>query len=144
MSAQVVCDASVVIALLLDSGDDGRWATTALSDADLAAPSLLGFEAANIIRRHELAGAISKDQAVQAHADLLDLAVEQWPYELLARRAWELRLNLSIYDAAYIALAEMLGAILVTLDRRIGGAPGLRCTVRTPYQESSHTEGDRG
>ncbi len=65
---------------------------------------------ANIVRRHELAGLISPDQAAQAHADLLDLAIEHWPHEILAARAWELRLNLSIYDASCVALAELLGA----------------------------------
>lgn len=133
MSARVVCDASAVVALLLDSGDDGRWATAALTNADLAAPSLLGFETANIIRRHELAGLVSKDQAAQAHADLLDLAIEQWPHELVAGRAWELRHNLSIYDASYVALAELTNASLVTLDERVGSAPDLRCPVKTPH-----------
>ena len=80
MSARVVCDASALVALLLDGGPDGRWATQALGGADLAAPSLVGFEVANVIRRHELAGIVSADQAAQAHADLLDLAIEHWPY----------------------------------------------------------------
>jgi predicted nucleic acid-binding protein len=128
----VVCDASCLVALLLDGGRDGEWATQALRGADLLAPSIVGFEAANIIRRHDLAGVVSADQAAQAHADLLDLPIEQWPYELLAPRAWELRHNLSVYDASYVALAELTRATLVTLDRRIGGAPGLRCEVATP------------
>lgn len=132
MSARIVCDASALVALLLDGGAEGRWVTDALTGADLAAPSLIGFESANIIRRHELAGLISPDQAAQAHADLLDLAIEQWPYETLAVRAWQLRRNLSAYDASYVALAELSGATLVTLDRRIGRAPGLRCRVATP------------
>ena len=127
-----MCDASALVALLLDSGSDGQWAARALRGATLAAPSLLAFETANIIRRHELANAISADQAAQAHGDLLELAIEAWPYELLARRAWELRRNLSSYDASYVALAELLDADLVTLDRRISRAPGLRCTVTTP------------
>jgi len=121
-----------VVAILLDSGPDGRWATTAVADADLAAPSLFPFEAANIIRRHELAGVISADQAAQAHSDLIDLAVEHWPYEVLVPRAWELRHNLTSYDASYVALAELLEATLVTLDLGIGRAPDLRCTVATP------------
>ncbi len=132
MSTRVVCDASALTALLIDGGPAGAWVTQALSGADLAAPSLVGFETANIIRRHELAGLIGRDQAAQAHADLLDLTIEPWPYELLAGRAWELRLNLSIYDAAYVALAELLGATLVTLDRRIGRAPGPRCAISMP------------
>lgn len=132
MRPRVVCDSSAVIAVLLDAGPDGRWATGALTGVDLAAPSLLLFEAANIIRRHELAAFISADQAAQAHSDLLDLAIEQWPYELLAPRAWQLRQNLTTYDASYVALAELLGIAIVTLDRRIGRAPGLQCTVATP------------
>jgi predicted nucleic acid-binding protein len=128
----VVCDASALTALLLDAGPDGQWVTEALTGADIAAPSLIGFETANIVRRHELAGLISPDQAAQAHADLRDLAIEYWPHETLAARAWQLRLNLSIYDAGYVALAELLRATLITLDRRIGGAPGLRCAVATP------------
>lgn len=132
MTARVVCDASALVAVLLDGGPDGRWATQAITEAELLAPALASFEAANVIRRHELAGLVSSDQAAQAHADLLDLVIEHWPYDLLASRAWELRENLSIYDATYVALAELADATLVTLDRRIGGAPGLRCTVTTP------------
>ena len=132
MSAPVVCDASAVVALLLDSGADGRWVTTAFANADLAAPTLLSFEVANIIRRHELAGIVGADQAAQAHADLLDLEVEQWPYELLSGRAWELRQNLSSYDASYVALAELIDATLVTLDRRLTRAASVRCRIATP------------
>ena len=132
MSVRVVCDASALVALLLDAGPDGRWATDTLTGADIAAPSLMLFEASNIMRRHELARLISADQVEQAHADLLDLAVEQWPYELLGPRIWELRGNLSSHEASYVALAEHTEATLVTLDRRISRAPDLRCTVATP------------
>jgi predicted nucleic acid-binding protein len=132
VSTRVVCDASALTALLIDGGPDGQWATAALGDHDLAAPGLAAFETANIIRRHELTGLISADQAAQAHADLLDLAIEHWPYELLATRAWQLRANLTINDAGYVALAELLGATLVTLDRRIGRGPGPRCAIATP------------
>lgn len=132
MRRTVVCDASAVVALLLDSGTDGRWAADALAGADLAAPSLLAFESSNIIGRHEIAGLVSADQAAQAHADLLALAIEYWPYELLGSRVWELRANLSSYDASYVAVAELTDAPLVTLDRRLGRAPGLRCAVTTP------------
>ncbi len=132
MSRRVVCDASAIVALLLDSGPDGRWVTSELSDAELLAPSLITFEAANTMRRHELASLVSADQAAQAHVDLLDLTIEQWPYELLAKRAWELRHNLSIYDGSYVALAELTNTALITLDKRIAGAPGPRCTIVTP------------
>jgi predicted nucleic acid-binding protein len=132
VSDVVVCDASALAAVLLDSGAPGAWATARLDGADLVAPDLLLYETANILRRHELAQLISPDQAAQAHADLLDLAIELWPYQLLAGRAWELRRNLSVYDGAYVALAERLQATLVTLDARLAGAPGLRCSVTTP------------
>lgn len=130
--ARVVCDASAVVAMLVDSGPDGAWATAELTGSGLAAPSLLPFEVSNIIRRHELAGLITADQANQAHADLLDLEIEQWPYELLAPRAWQLRGNVTTYDASYVALAELLRSTLVTLDRRIKRAPGVRCAVSAP------------
>jgi len=127
-----VCDASALVALLLDGGEDGGWATRALTGVELVAPTLLAFETANIIRRAELAGTVSADQASQAHDDLVSLAIEYWPYELLLPRAWELRHNLSSSDASYVSLAELLHAPLVTLDHGIAGAPGLRCEVITP------------
>lgn len=130
--SRVVCDASAVIALLLDSGPDGQWAADAFTGAELAAPSLFGFECANILRRHEAAGLVSADQAAQAHADLLALPVELWPFELLGPRMWDLRHHLSSYDAAYVAVAETIGADLVTLDRRLARSPGPRCLVRHP------------
>lgn len=126
---QLVCDPSVVVALLLDSGPDGRWAASTLAGGDLAAPDLLPFEVANIVRRHELAGAITADQATLAHADFLDLPIELWPYSILADGVWRHRRNLTSYDASYVALAEQLGAGLVTLDQRIGRAPGVECPV---------------
>jgi len=87
---------------------------------------------ANILRRHELAGLVSVDQAAQAHRDLLDLAIDLWPYEAVATRVWELRRNLSAYDAASVATAEEAGVSLVTLDQRIGRAPSVRCDVLSP------------
>jgi predicted nucleic acid-binding protein len=132
VSTRVVCDASALTAVLIDAGPDGQWATAEFGGVDLAAPSLVEFETANILRRQQLGGLISPDQAAQAHADLLEMAIEHWPYELLATRAWQLRHNLSIYDASYVALAELLGTTLVTLDRRIGRAPGPQCPIVTP------------
>jgi len=90
------------------------------------------YETANVIRRHEISGHVSEDHAAQAHADLLDLAIELWPYELLAARAWDLRHTLSIYDAAYVALAEAATLTLVTLDKGLAQAPGIECRIAAP------------
>jgi len=118
--------------MLVDGGSDGEWASSVLSDADLLAPHLVRFEAANVLRRLAAAGRVSADQAAQAHAELMDLQMDLWPYELVAARSWQLRDNLSIYDASYVAVAEQAGATLATLDGRIGRAPGLRCEVVSP------------
>jgi len=61
VSTRVVCDASALVALLLDGGPDGRWVTEAVAGSDLLAPSLVAFESSDIIRRHELAGLVSGD-----------------------------------------------------------------------------------
>ena len=103
-----------------------------MSDADLYAPAVMPFECADIFRRHELAGVISADQAAQAHTDLVDMPVDLWPYETVATRVWDLRANLSSYDAAYVAVAEVTNASLLTLDERIARAPRIRCSVETP------------
>lgn len=132
MTRDVVGDASALVALLVDAGPDGTWAAEQLTGAAVAAPHQAPFEVANILRRHELTGLLGTDVAQQAHADLIDLGIELWPYEVLAPRAWALRSNLSLHDAAYVALAEMTGSTLVTLDRRIAGAPDLRCHVAVP------------
>jgi len=132
VSSSFVCDASAVAALLLDSGPDGQWVTQTVESGEIAAPALVTYETANVIRKHELAGQISPDQSAQAHADLLDLAIELWPYDLLAARAWELRLNLSIYDATYVALAEITDLTLITLDKRLARAPSTKCQIATP------------
>lgn len=128
----VVVDASVVVAALIDAGPDGAWAETQLVSGPLAAPHLMPVEVANILRRASLAGDISPDVAAMAHADLLDLPAALFAYEPFAARVWELRDNLSTYDASYVALAEALEVPLVTLDGRLRRAAGPRCTFATP------------
>jgi len=128
----LVVDASMVVAGLIDTGTDGAWAESRLQAGSLAAPHLMPVEAANILRRSQLAGDISADIAALAHRDLLDLHVELFPYEPFAARAWALRGTVTCYDAWYIALAEALGAPLATLDGRLARAPGPRCRFVTP------------
>ena len=132
MTARLVGDASNIVAMLLDAGPDGRWAAATLSGSGLFAPASMPFECANVVRRLELAGTVSADQAAQAHPDLLEFNVELWSYGLVAARVWALRSNLSYYDTTHVEVAEMLDAALVTLDRRIRRASGLRCSVLTP------------
>jgi predicted nucleic acid-binding protein len=132
VNSNFVCDSSAVAALLIDSGPDGQWVTHTIDSGEIMAPALVTYETANVIRRHEISSQISPDQAAQAHADLLDLAIELWPYDLFAARAWELRHNLSIYDATYVALAEAIDLTLITLDKRLAKAPGIKCRVAAP------------
>lgn len=125
-------DASTVVAALIDSGSDGRWAEALLRSGDAAAPHLMPVESANILRRAALAGDIDGDTASVAHADLLDLRVALFPYAPFALRIWELRTRITAYDAWYVALAEALDAPLATLDLRLARAAGPRCRFATP------------
>jgi predicted nucleic acid-binding protein len=128
----VVIDASAVVAALVDGGPDGQWVQTELTREDLAAPHLMPVEVANVLRRAVLAGDLSADVAALAHQDLVRLRVELFPYEPHAPRVWDLRANLTAYDAWYVALAEALGVEIVTLDRRVAGAIGPTCGFRLP------------
>lgn len=128
----LVVDSGLVTAALVDSGRLGTWADHILATDDLAAPHLMPVEVANVLRRAAMAGEISADTAALAHADLLSLRVELFAYEPFAARVWELRENVTAYDAWYVALAESLGAELATLDLRLAKAPGPRCPFATP------------
>jgi predicted nucleic acid-binding protein len=128
----VVVDASAVVAALTDGGAPGGAVATALAGQHLAAPELLAFEVANVLRRLELSGRLAADSAVLAHADLLDLAVQLWPYAAVAERAFRLRASLTVYNAAYVALAVQLDAPLVTLDQRLAKAALPSCRVLVP------------
>ena len=128
----VVVDSSVMVAALIDQGPVGTWAEVLLVSGPLAAPHLMPVEVANVLRRSALAGDISADVASLAHEDMLSLRLELFPYSACASRAWELRANITAYDAWYVALAETLGARLATLDSRLSRAPGARCEFVVP------------
>ena len=132
----IVVDASVMVAALVDTGAVGRWAESALGDDPVMAPHLMLVEAANILRRAELAGHVSSDAAALAHADLLAWPVSLFPYSPFAARVWDLRANLTTNDGWYVALAEHLDVPLVTLDHRMAAAPGSQCTFVTPPSSS--------
>ncbi len=127
-----VIDASVLVAALVDSGQEGRWAEATLAQGQLAGPELILVEASNILRRLERGGEISRIEATGAHRDLVRLDIELFPFAPFAERIWALRGNLTSYDAWYVALAETLDAPLVTLDRRLSRARGPRCELIVP------------
>lgn len=89
-------------------------------------------EAANILRRAAHSGEVSSDVASLAHADLLDLRVSLFPYAPVASRAWQLRENLTLYEAWYVALAELLNAKVATLDARLTRSTGPTCGFVLP------------
>ena len=127
-----VVDASVVVAALVESGSDGRWAQSTLAEGNLAAPELALVEATDVLRRLEQKEKISRAEATFAHADLLRLDLELFPFAPFAGRVWELRGNVSSYDAWYVALAEALDCPLATLDLRLSRAYGPQCRVVVP------------
>ena len=129
---KAVVDASVLVAALVDGGNDGPWAEEVISEGPLAVPELALVEATNILRRLEQSGRISQLEATASHRDLMRLDMEVYPFAPVVGRVWELRFNLTSYDAWYVALAEALQFPLVTLDRRLGRATGPRCDVITP------------
>ena len=127
-----VVDASVLVAARVDSQREGPWARQAISRTGLAAPEIALAEATNILRRLELAGEVIPTEAAAAQRALLQLNVRLHRFAPFARRVWELRANVTVYDAWYVALAEALEWPLVTLDRRLSRATGPRCQVIVP------------
>ena len=127
----VVIDASTLIAATCDQGTAGAWAEAVLGKYDLVAPHLALVEAANVLRRLERSKHLSQLEATAAHEDLVRLDIELLPYEPFAERVWELRSNITTYDAWYVAVAEMTGLPLATLDRSLARAPGPQCQFLT-------------
>jgi predicted nucleic acid-binding protein len=125
----IVVDASVLAPALADDSADGDVARARLRGETLVAPELIDLEVLSVYRRQVWAGALDVNRAETALTDLLDLALRRVPHARLLGRCWELRENLTVYDASYVALAERLDAVLVTGDARLSKAPGLRCRV---------------
>ena len=112
----IVIDSSVVVAALVDSGPHGDWAEEVLASGSLHAPELVRAEATNIFRRLERAKLIATPEANAAQDDLMQLDIELFPFEPFAGRIWELRHNVTSYDAWHVAIAEALNVLLATLD----------------------------
>lgn len=126
----IVVDASVVVNAVGDDRTAGFLARRVLrADSTVRAPVLLDAEVVSALRQWWLAGVLSDERFRRAVDDLRRLPISREPIVDLMHRAFELRSNVTPYDATYVALAEGLECTLVTGDRRLANAPGLRCTV---------------
>jgi predicted nucleic acid-binding protein len=126
----IVVDASAMLEVLLRT-PDAHAVEKRLFDPDetLHAPHLLDVEVAQVVRRYAANGEIDGKRGGAVLDDLAVFPMRRYPHEVLLPRVWELRNNLTAYDAVYIALAEALKAPLLTRDRRLAGASGHRATV---------------
>lgn len=125
----IVVDASVLVPALADDGADGDRARDRLAGETLAVPALADLEAASVLRRATFRGQLDGRRSRQAVADLIAMPLRRASHVPLLPRIWELRENVTVYDAAYLALAEALEVALLTADKRLARAPGRRCEV---------------
>jgi predicted nucleic acid-binding protein len=126
----IVLDASAAVEVLLQTAAGAPMTARLLDPAEsLHAPHLLDVEVAQVLRRFVLRGELAPERARQALEDLGALPLERYSHEILISRVWILQENLTAYDATYVALAEILGATLLTRDGRILRAPGHEARV---------------
>lgn len=128
----IVVDASCLFEVLIDTERAEAIRERLAADPDHAAPHLIDAEVSSLIRRGYLAGTIDETLAALAVDDLRSWPGERFGHRALLPRAWELRHTVRGWDAAYVALAEVLDATLLTLDRRLAGASGPRCPIEVP------------
>lgn len=121
----IVIDASVAVGALLGQ----QPARSLLADEELCAPHLIDSEVLDAFRKLVLRDAVPETAAQRALTVWASLGIARYPVIGLTTRVWELRPNLTAYDAAYVALAEALGCRLVTADARLAGATGPRCPI---------------
>lgn len=126
-----VIDASVLVDALVGAGRHGQRARGELRGRSvLQVPAIFAAEATSALRGLVMRGALSSSRATAAVSAVRTLRTTQYPFEPFSRRVWELRDNLTVYDAWYVALAEALGTEVVTADERLAHASGVRCEVR--------------
>lgn len=135
-----VVDASVLVAALVDSGAEGTWSEETVVEGSLIAPELALVEASNVLRRLEQSREISHVEASFAHASLLRLELDLFPFAPFADRVWELRGNLTCYDAWYVAMAEAFECPLATLDLKLSRATGPMCEILTSPEANRTSE----
>ena len=126
----IVLDASAAVDWLLQTSA-GRTIEQRIysHNETLHVPHLFDVEVSQVLRRLALQGLVSVHRAHEAVRDLLDLRITRYPHFVLLPRIWQLRHNFSAYDAAYIVLAEKLGAALLTRDGRLASASGHAATI---------------
>lgn len=128
-----VIDASVFVDALVGVGAHGGLARQEVrSQPTLQVPAIFGADSTSALRGLVLRGDLSTIRAVAALEQVRRVRTLQYPFEPFAQRVWELRDNLTVYDAWYVALAEWLGTDLVTADEGLTNATGPRCRVRRP------------
>ncbi len=125
----IVVDASVVVVALTDDGTDGDDARARLRGEHLSFPELADVEVASVLRRQVAAKKIDNRRAELALRDLVAMPAQRAPHRQLLGRCWQLRDNLTMYDALYVALAEAMQVTLVTADGRLARAHGPQCTI---------------
>lgn len=128
----LVTDASVLVPAIADAGADGQRYRKRIRGEQLAAPDLAKLEVLSALRRHILNGALTTSQADSAATNLTALPISTYPIQAFLRRCWELRDNVTPYDASYVALAESLGCPLLTANIRLANAPGPTCIIEIP------------
>ena len=121
----IVVDASAALSALLNAGPARR----SLASEQLHAPHLIDSDVANGLRRRVAAAQLGADAGWSVLDTFRRLGMTRYPVFALLDRVWELRDNLSAYDASYVALAELLGCSLLTADARLSRAPGIRCPI---------------
>jgi predicted nucleic acid-binding protein len=126
----IVLDASAAIDWLLQTTAGQLIEKRIYSrNESLAAPHLLDLEVTQVLRRLVRSAEVSTKRAEEAIHDLLELRIARYPHHLFLQRIWQLRNNLSAYDAVYVGLAESLRATLITRDLRLGSASGHAAVV---------------
>jgi predicted nucleic acid-binding protein len=126
----IVVDASALLEVLLNRPSGERIAHRLLDPREeLHAPHLIDLEVAQALRRYQAAGEMSPQRARQALLTLVQMPLERHPHWPFLDRIWELRRNITAFDAAYVVLAEVLDAPLLTCDRALASAPGHRAVV---------------